>query len=182
MKRWKLAAVVAGLVLACGTVLPVVAQQGGGGGGGGRGNFDPAAMQAAMEARMKTSLGVSDDEWKVLQPMIQKVNTARAATISRGFGGGGGGRGGRGGAGGGGGGGGPAANTQPATPLATAQAALTETLANKDATPDQIKAKLDALRAARAKAREELTKAQDELKKVVTVRQEAVLVGMGTLE
>ena len=40
-------------------------------GRGGRGNFDPAQFRAAMEERLKTSLKVSDDEWKVLQPLIE---------------------------------------------------------------------------------------------------------------
>src|SRR3954470_5374615 len=95
-------------------------------GGQGRGNFDPAEMRARMEARMKEQLGVSDDEWKVLQPKVEKVMTAqRDARAGGGFGGpggrrGGGGANGGGAAGGAGGGGGGAAN-QPESAVAKAQ-------------------------------------------------------------
>lgn len=44
------------------------------------------------------------------------------------------------------------------------------------------KAALTALREARAKAREELEKAQKELKDLLTLKQEARLVTMGLLE
>ena len=33
----------------------------------------PEEFRARMEERLKTSLKVSDDEWKVLQPLIEKV-------------------------------------------------------------------------------------------------------------
>jgi hypothetical protein len=66
--------------------------------------------------------------------------------------------------------------------VATASQELRTTLDNKESTPEQIKAKLDALRAARAKAREELTAAQNELREIASVRQEAVLVRDGVLE
>ena len=66
--------------------------------------------------------------------------------------------------------------------VAKASQDLRTALENKDSTPDQIKAKLTALRDARAKAKEDLTKAQAELKELITVRQEAVLVSRGMLE
>ncbi len=55
---------------------------GGGGGGGGRGgrqrNFDPAQRQQQMMEGIKARLEVNnDDEWNALQPMIQKVMDAR---------------------------------------------------------------------------------------------------------
>ena len=59
---------------------------------------------------------------------------------------------------------------------------LTATLENKDASPDDIKAKLTALREAREKAKTELAAAQKELKDVLTQRQEATLVNMSMLE
>lgn len=154
------------------------AQQGGGPGGGGPGggNWDPQAMRERMEQRMKESLGITnDEEWKALQPKLQKVQTLQfQAMAGRGgmFGGGrqrGGGQGGPGG-------------DQMQSPVATASRELRETLDNKDSTPEQIKAKLTALRDARAKAREELTAAQNELKELLTARQEAALVAQGTLE
>jgi Spy/CpxP family protein refolding chaperone len=66
--------------------------------------------------------------------------------------------------------------------VAVASKALADTLDNKDAKPDEIKAKLTALRDARAKAREELTKARKDLTDLLTQRQEAVLVQFGILE
>jgi Spy/CpxP family protein refolding chaperone len=59
---------------------------------------------------------------------------------------------------------------------------LQTTLDNKDAKPEEIKAKLTALRDARNKAKEDLTKAQADLKELLTQRQEAVLVNMGLLD
>ena len=48
--------------------------------------------------------------------------------------------------------------------------------------PDEIRQKLDALRKAREKARKQLVKAQQELRKVLTFRQQARLVLMGLLD
>lgn len=48
--------------------------------------------------------------------------------------------------------------------------------------PDEIRLKLDALRKAREKARKQLVKAQQELRKVLTFRQQARLVLMGLLD
>jgi len=142
----------------------------------GRGNFDPAQARERMEARMKEQLGVSDDEWKVLQPKVEKVMTAQRDARAGGFGFGGGGR--RGGANGGGGG----ADNQPQSAVAKAQADLRTTLENQSASAQDINAKLTALREARAKAKGELEAAQKELKEVLTARQEAVFVSMGMLE
>ena len=145
----------------------------------GRGNFDPAEMRARMEARMKEQLGVSDDEWKVLQPKVEKVMNAQRDARAGGGGGFGGGGGRRGGGGGGGGGG---ADNQPQSAVAKAQADLRTTLENQNASAQEINAKLTALREARAKAKGELEAAQKELKEVLTARQEAVFVSMGMLE
>jgi Spy/CpxP family protein refolding chaperone len=60
--------------------------------------------------------------------------------------------------------------------------ALQTALDNKDSKPDEIKGKLDALRDARGKAREQLVKAQADLKSLLTQRQEAVLVTRSMLE
>src|SRR4051794_23100199 len=125
----------------------------------GRGNFDPAQFRQQMETRMKEQLGTNDDEWKVLQPKLEKVMTAqRDARGGGGFGaGGGGGR--RGGGQGGAPGAAPAnpgANNRPHPPVARPPRDLRNTLDNKDAPADEIKSKLAALRDARAKARTNL--------------------------
>jgi hypothetical protein len=147
----------------------------------GRGNFNPEEFRVQMEARMKERLGVNDDEWKVIQPKMEKVTTAQRD--ARGFGGGfGGGRDrGRGGQGGGAAAAGGAEQRQE-SPVAKASSELRATLDKKDASADEINAKLTALRDARAKAKADLETAQKELKEVLTARQEAVFVSMGMLE
>lgn len=169
------------------------------GGDRGRGSFNMEEFRKQMEGRLKTALKVSDEEWAVLQPLLENVrNKQREAMGARfgGFGGPGGGppsfgdrrRGEGGGEGGGerrrpeGGGdrgpGGPGGDRGPSPE----QQALRTTLENDNASADEIKVKLTALRDSRKKATAELDAARAELQKVVTVRQEAVLVAMGLLE
>jgi hypothetical protein len=105
--------------------------------------------------------------------------TAQRDTRGGGFGGGRGGR--RGGQQG-------DTNAQPQTPpggdsaVAKAQAELRAVLDNKDSKPEEIKAKLTALRTAREQAKTALAAAQKDLKDLLTQRQEAVLVNMGYLD
>ena len=144
-------------------------------GGGGRGNFNPEEFRTRMEERVKTSLKVTDDEWKVLQPLIEKVQTKQRDSMMGRFGGFGGGRG---PGGGGPGGGGPGGDR----PGSAESQALRTALDGESTSADDIKAKLAAVRDQRKKAAAELTAARADLQKVVTVRQEAVLVSMGVLE
>jgi hypothetical protein len=156
--------------------------------------------------QLRQSLGASEDEWKVLQPLIEKVQglqrSSRGGMMRAGIGG-------FGGMGGFGNFGGrtrgtrgardantSAAATPPAPPAPTnpdgtpreltavekQTTALNDVLKNKDASPTQITEALTALRTARAKGLQELTQAREELKKVVTAQQEAMLVLMGLLE
>lgn len=148
---------------------------GGPGGPGGRARMSPEQMRERMADRMKEALGVNDEEWKALAPKVEKVQQLQFQTMM--------GRGRMFGRGGPGAGVGPGFGANmPSNPVLDATRALQTTLENKDSTPDQIKAKLTALRDARAKSREELTVAQNELKELLTQRQEAVLVSMGMLE
>ena len=62
-----------------------------------------------------------------------------------------------------------------------ASQALREILEKDDATPDQIAAKLTALRAAKESARQKLAAAQKDLREVLTRKQEAWLVVFGQL-
>jgi hypothetical protein len=173
--RWILALAIG--VLGVIAALPLMAQVGGGGGGnGGNGGGGRMNFQQMMQDRIKTAMNATDDEWKVLQPKVEAVQTAQTqvqAANGRGFG-----RGGRGGRGGNNNNNTPPAADDPAAKARDLQAALD----NKDSTTDQIKEKLAALREARTKAHDALVKAQNELKELVTVRQEAVLVNMGLLE
>ena len=157
-----------------------------GGQGGPGGGRDPAQMQARMEQfrqqmadRIKQNLGVTDEEWKVLQPKLEKVQTL--ARQSRG----GGGMGqmfGRGGRGGGGSGATQQSSDRPQTEVEKKGEALQKVLENKEAKAEEIKAALGGLREARAAAKKELEGAQKELREVLTVRQEAQCVSMGLLE
>lgn len=53
---------------------------------------------------------------------------------------------------------------------------LWELLDNKETKVEEIKARLTALRDARKKVQQELTKARQQLRPILTLRQEAVLV------
>ncbi len=140
--------------------------------GGQGGNF--ADFMARMNDRLKTSLKVTDEEWTVLKPLVEKVQTAqRDAGAGRGFGGRGGGPGGNNN------GGDQPADTRPG---AAESAALRTAVESDSTSADDLKAKLTAVREVRKKGAASLAVAREELKKVVTVRQEAVLVSMGILE
>ena len=142
------------------------------------GGFDLARFQEERLNRTKEQLGATDEDWQVLKPKIEKVYAAQAASFAgRGFGGGFG-RGGRDGDRDR----GRDSSRGPTSPAAQASRELRDALENKDTPPDQIVAKLAALREARAKARAELEAAQKDLQSVLTPRQEAVLVAGGTLE
>jgi hypothetical protein len=164
--------------------LPAMAQNpGAGGGGGGRGGPGGGFGRQQFEDTLKKELGTSDDEFKAIQPKIQKVRDLQQqlrGNMRAMFGGGRGGRGGGGGAAGG--AAAPAATDQPQSPVEQKATDLKTALDNKDAKPEDIKAKLDALRDARTKTKEELTVAQTDLKGLLTQRQEAVLVEFGILE
>jgi hypothetical protein len=188
---------------------PAQATQGGGGGngGGGRrggqggqggGNFDPAQFQQRMNERIKETLKATDEEWAVIQPLLEKVQTKQRDARAGGFGGGGMLGGGRRGQGGQGGQGAAPGAQQPAdqnnqgnqqgrgnrgggatSPEADA---LRTALENDSTSADDIKAKLTALRESRKKAQGELEQARADLEKVLTAKQEATLVLMGVLE
>ena len=137
----------------------------GGPGGGMRGQWgDPAQMREMMGQRFKVALACTDEEWKVIGPRVEKVLEIQfQARFGRGGFGGPGGRGGMFGA----------------SPEAQA---LNEAIESKDTPDKEIKAKLKAFRDAAKKREAELKKARDELRKVVTLRQEARLVLMSMLD
>lgn len=143
--------------------------------GGDRGNFDPAEFQKRMMERVREQLEVkSDDEWKIIEPRVTKVMEARRdATMGGGFG-----RGGRGGPGGGGEGGG----RSPFGGEPSAEAEALRKAVEAKAPADEIKAKLAKYREAKKAKEANLTKAQDELKKVLSLRQEATAVMSGLLQ
>jgi Spy/CpxP family protein refolding chaperone len=175
MNRFIKTSLLAGVTaLALVTSPNLLAQQnqgpGQGPGQGQRRNFDPAQMQQRMLDRMKETLGVtSDDEWKVISERLTKVMTARReSAVGFGFGGR------RGAQGGGPGGPGGAGAANPA--VADLEKAIESGSAN------DIKTKLAALREYRVKKQAELKAAQEELKKVLSPKQEAQLVSNGMLD
>ena len=159
-----------------------------------------------MEERLKGQLKASDDEWTVIQPLVEKVYEKQRAAGAFGGPGGPGGPGGgnryqrrEGGAEGGnnpapqqaadnnngqggnryqrreGGGGGQRGGTPEAQ-------ALRATLENDNSTVSDIKTKLQAVRDQRKQAATELAQSRDDLRKVLNMRQEAVLVMYGLLD
>lgn len=161
------------------------AQPAAGGGGGRRGGGAGGPGGGGMAAFAKDQLKASDDEWKVIEPLLVKVSDLQrqARPNMRGMMGGRGGRGGQGGA--------PdaaagdAAPAAPATPQASGMPesdALAKVLADANAKPEDIKAKLDAYRVALKKVNDQLKTAREDLRKVLTPKQEAQLVLMGTLD
>ena len=156
------------VIILCGFTLPAFCQPGGGGGGP---NF--AGMRQQMLDRMKEMMGASEDEWKVLGPKIEAIQTLQTQASNRmgmikamfggnlppGF----------------------PANDSP-SPVELKAADLQEAIDNSTTNADTLKARLASLREARDKARADLARAQNDLKDLVTARQEAALVLMGVLE
>ena len=140
---------------------------------------DPARMEEFRKRaaeRMRENLGASEEEMKVLQPRIDKVQTLARQSRGGGMRGmmGGDRRGNR-----------PGQEARPEreqTEIEKATGALSKLVADKESKPEAIKTSLATLRQAREKAKQELAKAQKELREVVTVRQEAQLVLMGLLD
>jgi len=140
------------------------------GGPGGGANMTPEQMRARMMERVREQFGVKDDaEWKIISERVEKVSAAR-----REMGGGGmgmfGGRGGPGGPGGGGGGRGGFGG-EP-----SAEATALKSAIDNNASADDVKSKLAAYRAAQKEKEAKLAKAQDELRQVLTAKQEAAAV------
>jgi hypothetical protein len=141
----------------------------------GGGNFDPAQMQQQMMDRMREQFGVTDDaEWKIITDRVTAVTELRRAA--------GGGMGGamaafRGGQNNNNQQGGGRRGNFAASPE---QDALRQAITDK--LPDaEVKARLDRFREVRKANEEKLAKAQEDLRAVLNVRQEAVAVMFGLL-
>jgi hypothetical protein len=177
--------------LTAGTVLGQERRERGGDRGGDRGNFDPEQFRARAMERYREALEIkNDDEWKVIEPRIQKVSDARR-NASSGFGPGGFGRGGFGGGrrdesggGGAGGGGNGGADRRRSMfggePNPDAEA-LQKAIEAK-APSEEIKTKLAKYRESQKSKQAALTAAQDDLRKILSVRQEATAVMLGLLQ
>jgi hypothetical protein len=152
---------------------------GGGGFGGGGGGFDPTQIVPMMAEGMRTSLLVTnDDEWKIISLKLQKViqlqmeeRLAGMGAMMRNRGGG---------PGGGGGGGMRFFGALGGTPDPS-EDALQKAL-DDNAPTAQLKAAMAKLRVARKQKQEEKAKAQAELRDLLTIRQEALLLTEGLLD
>lgn len=134
-----------------------------------------------MMQRMQQQLGASDAEWQVIQPRLQKVTELSRQIDRRGPGG----RRGQGQETQGSRGQARRPRTDANREKSAVQKAYDElqtVLSNTSATPEQVEAKLAALRTAREAAKQNLAKARTELQQVLTIKQEARLVLMGLLE
>ncbi|HSW02750.1 MAG TPA: hypothetical protein VLI39_21480 [Sedimentisphaerales bacterium] len=109
---------------------------------------------------IRGQLEVAEAEWSVLKPRVEAVYKLVHPQPQSG---------------------GPG-NMGPMSPVDRSKNELRQMLANKDAPADQIKAKLTALRAAQEHSRQELTKARQNLRQLLTLRQEAALVLNGLLD
>jgi len=157
-----------------------------------RGNFDPAEFQQRRMDALKEQMEVKDDsEWNAIKPLIQKVMDTQRAVFAdrmrgamRGFGGGrGGGPSGPGGGGGdqGGDNGGRRRGGGFGGGEASPEAQALEKAVESKASASETKAALTKYLEARKAKEADFTKAQDELRKVLTVRQEAVATVNGLL-
>lgn len=148
------------------------------GGPGGRGNFDPAQFRQQMMDNIKETLEVTkDDEWKVLEPRVQKIMDARMQ-----MGGGGMGRmmmprRNRGG------------DNQPADqgsrrrfgPAPSQEEEALQKAIDSKASKAETKAALDKYVASRKAKQADLEKAQAALRELLTPRQEAIATLNGLL-
>jgi hypothetical protein len=147
----------------------------------GRGNFDPAQMRQRMLDNFKERLEVtSDAEWKIISERIEKVMEAQRETRV------GGGMFGRGGRRGGGGDNGGDTNNRGNRPNPFAadnpDADALQKAIDAKASSDEIKAKLAKVRESLKEKEANLVKAQAELRKVLSVRQESIAVLAGLLK
>jgi len=108
--------------------------------------------QRAIED-LKGQLKVSDKEWPVVTPRVEKVYNLVHPLRPMGAG-----------------------SEQPRTDVDKASSELRELLRDDSAAADQIKAKLAVLRAAKQKAAQDLAAARQSLRQLMTLRQEAQLV------
>jgi hypothetical protein len=159
--------------------------------GGGMGGFDPAQMQQQIRQMQmnnyRTQLEVkTDEDWTAIQPLIQKiidsrgsdngiVNTGGLASLLSGLGqlnqGGGAGRGGGRGLG----------NIGTLLGPGDAEEQALQDAINANASPASVKSLLDKFNAARKAKQAKTEAAQAELRKKLSVRQEAIASLIGLL-
>lgn len=125
---------------------------------------DPTEYRKKMSEQLRTKLGATEEEWKILEPRIEEVEKLTAdvkgpSLMNTGLL--------------------PVDTTQ--TDVAKAAKALRELL-KRNATPDELADAIATWRQAKAKATVALEKAQAALRESVNPRQEGLLIQMGLLE
>jgi hypothetical protein len=124
-------------------------------------------MRKHMEDEIRQDMDVTDDQWKAIQPKLEKVEEL-SDSLEHPHG--------------------PPRgpddqnDDEKVTPVEQAVRDLEDTLDKDNATDDQIKAKVEAVHKAREAAAADLKAARKELKEGLTLRQEAVLVARGILD
>jgi hypothetical protein len=146
-----------------------------------QGRMDPAQFRQMRVDRAREQLEIKDDtEWKALEPLVGKVVDAERDVMSVRMGGMGFGRGRRGGSDT------NSASARPNRPSffgepSAASTALQKAIDDKAPTAD-LKAKIAAVRADIKAKEAKLDAAQEELRGVLTTRQEAIAVANGLLK
>lgn len=139
---------------------------------------DPGQMQRMMSESFKELLELNDEEWTVIRPKIVKVLTLSLqssgnplsmlmvrpgaqglSNMRRRF----------------------PANSQSNT-MEESMQRLKKLLENKDTTTAQIRDQVIKVRKEREKKQQELMTAKKDLRELLTVRQEAILISMGLLD
>lgn len=184
MKKFTQSLLLAGAFAALGLATPDAAAQ-----EQRRDNFNPEEMRARMQERVRELLEVkNDDEWKLISARVEKVQEAQREVrslsgnigllFSRGGDQGGGGGGDQGGRTRG--PGGPGGSLFGGTPNPDSEA-FSKAVQNKAPT-EELKQRMARVREARKNAEAKYEKAADDLRQVLTVRQEATLVAIGLLK
>lgn len=144
---------------------------------------DPEQMQAMITSNLKELLGSTDEEWEIIGPKVLNVySLTMASSQSRGFnmrtvgrnttrGSMQGDTQGRG-----------MDNRFMNTTGGTAFQELQTLLESEDTTTTQLKNKIAEVRKERETARQDLAKAQKQLRELLTLKQEAILISIGMLE
>jgi hypothetical protein len=159
-----------------------LAAQGGPQGGFGPGGFDPAQIQKMILDNTREALEVKDDdEWKVIGDQVQKVMDAR---MQVGIGGPGMGRLFRRGGGGGGNadaGNGPGGGRRAFFNQSSPESEALQQAIDRKATNAELKEAVAKFIEARKQKQAKLEQAQAELRKLLSVRQEAIAFSLGLL-
>jgi hypothetical protein len=170
---------------------------GGGGGFGGRGQqMDPAQFRQQLQDRaqefFREQLSVTnDEEWSVIGPRISAVTLLKTETVANAMGAmrgimaanrGATGQAGNGQAGNGQGNANRRMGGLGAFAQSTAEADALQVAIDGNLPAEQLKAAMARLREARKRKQAQLAAAEDQLREVLTVRQEAILVSLGMLD